>query len=101
MPYPIIIKEHATYARAEARNAPLERYVVRFSDVDPLLDPMKYGIPPGLYTLVVQCRDIFLIDLITDLLASVKEIQNLYEANKLARKNLEHGVLFSVCRSLP
>ena len=88
VPYPIAIKEHATYARAEARNAALERSVVRFPDVDPSLDPMKYGIHPGLYILVVQCGDIIFIHLMTDLLTLINEIRILYEANKLARKKI-------------
>lgn len=88
MPYPIAIKEHPTNARAEARNAALERSVVMFSDVDSSLDPMKYGIFLGLYTLMVQCGDIIFIHLMTDLLTLIIKIQILYEANKLARKKI-------------
>lgn len=35
--YPLVVRKHATYTRAKARNATLERFVVRFPDVDPSL----------------------------------------------------------------
>ena len=86
VPTPLAVREHASYARTEARKAALERFVVRFPDVDPSLEPMKPNIPPGLYILAVQSGDIVTMDLITDLLAHMKEIRNLYEADKLDKK---------------
>ena len=58
----------------------------RFPDVDPSLEPVKPGIPPGLYIFVVQFGDVIPLNLMTYLLAPVKEIRNLYKAEKLARK---------------
>jgi hypothetical protein len=85
-PYPLAARKHATYAMMETYMVTLEQFVGRFPDVYPTLQPMKPGILPSLYTLVVQSRDIILLDIITDLLAPVKEIRNLYEADKLAKK---------------
>lgn len=86
MLYPLVIKEHATHARTEARKAALERFVTRFLDVDPSLEPVKPDIPPGLCTVVVQFGDVIPLDLMTNLLTPTKGIKNLYEAERLAMK---------------
>ena len=57
VPSPLALREHATYARTEARKAALERSKVKFHNVDSSLEPVKPGLPPGLYTLVVQSGD--------------------------------------------
>ena len=86
VPTPLAVREHVSDARTEARKVAMERSLEKFPDVDPSLEPMKPGTPPGLYTLVVQSGDIVPMDLMTDLLAPVKEIRNLHEADKLGRK---------------
>ena len=86
VPCALAVREHATYARTKARKAALEQSKVRFPDVDSSLEPVKLGLPPGLYTLVVQSGDIIPVDLMTNLLAPVKKIRNLHGAEKLARK---------------
>ena len=85
-PSPLVARKHTTHSRIKAHMTAFERFVAMFPDLDPALQPIKPGIHPGLYTLVVQSGDIIPLDLMTDLLALVKNIRNMYEADKLARK---------------